>query len=202
MNTNTLAETFTERLRNTTALPHKNLESLPLSVAIVSPAVTVQQYGGYLAVMHDVVKDAEDNIYPLLKDVIPNVEARYKAAYMVQDLAVSGIGGKNAFTPVFSVRQNISPAFALGIMYVVEGSSLGGRMILKNIEQALGFNPDNGARYFAGYGNHTGSYWKSFLSSMAKFEEDNACGDEIIAGATFAFNAISKHFTEAPQNSL
>ncbi|RYZ79234.1 MAG: biliverdin-producing heme oxygenase, partial [Proteobacteria bacterium] len=78
--------------------------------------------------------------------------------------------------------------------YVVEGSALGGRFIFKNIEAALGFTDEHGARYFAGYGNKTGSHWKGFLNAFTSYIIENNAQDDAIAGANFAFSRIHKHF--------
>jgi heme oxygenase len=67
-------------------------------------------------------------------------------------------------------------------------------VILKNITGALGHNADSGAAYFSGYGNKTGSHWKTFLDALLQFETENNAGEEIIAGANFAFEAIHAHF--------
>jgi heme oxygenase len=193
MNTEFIAETFLERLRTTTAPSHKHLEDLPVSVSIMDPQVSAEQYSLYLQLMHDIVKDTEENIFPLLKQVITDIDERRKAHLIESDLQHLGIKKDHFFQPLTHSLQSVTTAFALGIMYVVEGSSLGGRVILKNISEALGYDANAGARYFAGYGQTTGSHWKKFLTMLTDFETAEKCEDEIIAGADFAFNAIAAH---------
>ena len=86
---------------------------------------------------------------------------------------------KPVASPVFNI-ENQTTAFALGILYVVEGSSLGGRFILKNLETIPGLDNGKGVSYFTGYGNKTGSQWKNFLNFLTTYEEENNCEDEII----------------------
>jgi heme oxygenase (biliverdin-IX-beta and delta-forming) len=194
MDNTTTAPLFLENLRNATAQSHTALEALPVSASVMNPRVDNAQYAHYLALMHDVVKDAELNIFPILSAIIPNLEARHKTAAIEADLALLG-HAKSGYVKVLSGGgQNLTPAFALGIMYTVEGSSLGGRVILKNINAALGHDAQNGAQYFSGYGGQTGSMWKSFLSHLAAFEAQNNATNEIIAGANHAFDAIAAHF--------
>lgn len=195
MNNGTLTETFLGRLRNTTAQSHTNLEELPVSKSIMNPEVTYAEYALYLTLMHDVVKDTEQNIYPLISDIVPGLEDYRKTGFIESDLATLG-KKKSGFVPVISEGREITTAFALGIVYVIEGSSLGGRVILKNINDALGHDADNGAKYFAGYGNTTGSHWKNFLNILTGYEAENNCGEEIIAGADYAFTTIAKHFSK------
>jgi len=191
----TLNATFLEKLRHATAQAHQDLENLPLSASIINPEVTNIQYTAYLQLMRDVVYDTEQNIFPLLENIVPDMEARRKANYISADLKYlehnsSTLGSK----PVTEGTENISPAFALGIMYVVEGSSLGGRVILKNINAVLGYDAEKGASYFSGYGGQTGSHWKGFLAALTDFENKTGNGDAIIAGANHTFNAINTHF--------
>jgi heme oxygenase len=84
--------------------------------------------------------------------------------------------------------------FALGVFYVIEGSSLGGRFILKNIVNNPQLSNDQGVSYFKGYGDKTGSYWKNFLNVLAEYEQNNNCANSIIEGAVYAFDSIYNHF--------
>ncbi|WP_278009613.1 biliverdin-producing heme oxygenase [Flavobacterium gyeonganense] len=79
-------------------------------------------------------------------------------------------------------------------MYVIEGSTLGGRYILKNITTIAGLDKGQGVSYFNGYGEKTGNYWKSFLIFLEEYEQSYNCGNTIIEGAIYAFDSIHKHF--------
>lgn len=191
---NTIVETFLDRLRKNTAVSHTQLEELPVSKSIMKPDVSSAEYITYLALMHDVVKDAETNVFPALSDIVTDMKERNKTILIEDDL--KGLGHPKAgYTTLFENAQDYSIAFKLGIFYVIEGSSLGGRVILKNINAVLGHDETNGASYFSGYGNQTGSHWKSFLNTLVQYEDENNAEDEIIAGANFAFKTIAKHFT-------
>jgi len=197
MSTTLSAPAFLEKLRAATTDSHTGLEALPVSVSIMNPAVTNKEYALYLGLMHDVVKDAEENIFPVVYKNVDGLDVHPKAQFIEADLKTLGVVKTESLKPL---TQNlnaaaITPAFAFGVMYVIEGSSLGGRVILKNINGALGHDAENGAAYFSGYGAQTGSHWKAFLGALIQYEEANNCEDEIIAGANFAFDAISTHFT-------
>ncbi|SFQ42378.1 biliverdin-producing heme oxygenase [Flavobacterium akiainvivens] len=194
MENTTTAPLFLENLRNLTAQSHTALEALPVSESVVNPAITNAEYANYLNLMHDVVKDVEENIFPLIATVITDLDARKKVAHIEADLAFLG-HAKDGYQKVLTGNlQNITPAFALGVAYVVEGSTLGGRVILKNINTALGHDAENGAAFFSGYGGQTGSMWKGYLAPFTAFEAENNAGAEIIAGANHAYDAIAAHF--------
>jgi len=186
--------TFLDQLRANTADSHKNLESLPVSASVTSPTVTAPAYAHYLKLMRDVIQDTEKNIFPLLQNIFPDLGERRKLQWIDADLAFLNNPQTESRLPFSENVKTFSAPFAVGILYVVEGSSLGGRFILKNLQSALGYE-ENGVSYFNGYGNKTGSSWKNFLSILTEYEEKNNNGDEIIAGADFAFQAIHRHFS-------
>jgi len=197
MSTTPSTASFLENLRAATTNSHTALEALPVSMSIMNPAVTNNEYALYLTLMHDVVKDAEENIFPAVYKSVEGLDVHPKAQFIEADLKTLGTTKDTAATPLTKNLDltKLTPAFAFGVMYVIEGSSLGGRVILKNIHGALGHDADNGAAYFSGYGAQTGSHWKAFLGALTQYENSNNCEDEIIAGANFAFDAISAHFT-------
>jgi len=197
MNDTATTATFLDNLRSATQQPHTALEALPLSASILKPDVTNAEYARYLMLMRDVVKDAEENIFPALNQYIPELGLRNKTPFIEADLATLGSALPDYTKVLTADNSSFSAAFAMGILYVIEGSSLGGRVILKNISTALGHNADSGAAYFSGYGNQTGTHWKSFLAALIQFELENNAGEEIIAGANFAFKAIHAHLSDS-----
>lgn len=182
---------FLDKLRLSTSPLHKQLESVPLSQIVVSPQITVQKYAEYLLVMECVIRDVEAKVYPVISNFISDIDQRKKLSWIQDDLEVLGFSVLNEAT---AFDADFEVPFALGILYVLEGSSLGGRVILKNIEKQLGFNAERGAKYFSGYKENTGSLWKSFLSEMVQYEQDHDCSNAIIEGANFAFEIIREQF--------
>jgi len=183
---------FLDTLKSRTAFAHKRLENLPVSSCILSPEMKIEDYAHYLKLMYDVHNDVEKNIYPLLSPFIDDLKEREKKHLIEEDLNFLHYN-KPVGTPVFNIENQTIP-FALGILYVVEGSSLGGRFILKNLETIPGIDNGKGVSYFTGYGNKTGSQWKNFLNLLTKYEDENNCEDEIINGAVYAFDCIHDHF--------
>lgn len=84
--------------------------------------------------------------------------------------------------------QLTEPVEALGAMYVLEGSSLGRRVMLSKLAERLKITPDWAGHSFSGYGRETGAMWRSFitiLNEAGKAPED-ARLIEASALATFA----------------
>ncbi|SFU16081.1 heme oxygenase [Algoriphagus locisalis] len=185
---------FPQRLKEATARLHQELEDLQIPQSILKPGVTREDYLKYMDLMHDVIREVETTVFPLLSSEIEDLEKRHKTKLIELDFMQLGYA-KPCCTPVFkNLAMNISTAFALGVLYVIEGSSLGGRVIYKHIHKQLGYDKDSGAAYFSGYGEETGLLWKNFMTTLVTYEKYNANPDEIIAGANYTFQAIKNHF--------
>jgi heme oxygenase len=77
-------------------------------------------------------------------------------------------------------------AEALGAMYVLEGSTLGGKIILKTL-QSKGVSTDD-LDFLDPYGKDTGALWRAFLSVLEReTAPDRAAMNECVLGATNAF---------------
>lgn len=187
-----IVSNFLQDLKTKTADSHKKLESLPVSASILSPEMKIEDYIHYLKLMCDVHKNTEEIVFPLVSDIIEDLEQRKKTHLIENDLSFlqsKAVKSKE----VFNVSEMSIP-FALGVFYVIEGSTLGGRFILKNVATNEKLSNNQGVSYFNGYGDKTGSFWKSFLNVLEAYEAENNNGESIIEGAIFAFDSIYNHF--------
>jgi len=187
-----ISSNFLNNIKSQTSDSHRKLESLPVSASILSPSMKISDYIHYLSLMHDIHNNTEELIYPMLSGIITDLNERKKKHLIEEDLLYLN-HNKSASIDVFD-SANLTVPFALGILYVVEGSTLGGRFILKNIMTVPGLDKDQGISYFKGYGEKTGSYWKSFLIFLETYEQKYNCGNTIIEGAVYAFDSIYNHF--------
>jgi len=194
------SQIFLSNLKEQTASPHKKLESLPISKLLLSPDLDIENYTHYLYLMYNVHRNLEERVFPLLTEIIDDIEVRKKTHLIKEDLSFLKFNLPDSKSVFKNSKWRIP--YALGIIYVVEGSSLGGRYILKNIETLPGLNNGKGVSYFRGYGTKTGSIWNSFLNVLVQYEYENNCKNEIIEGAIFAFDSIFGHFlnTEEDEN--
>jgi heme oxygenase len=80
---------------------------------------------------------------------------------------------------------------ALGALYVLEGSKLGGRYILKDLSNRLGSDIEGMDAFFTGYGAHTAVRWASFKGSLDRFSALRPVEfSQVIAGAKMTYAAI------------
>lgn len=62
---------------------------------------------------------------------------------------------------------------ALGCLYVLEGATLGGRVIRREVAARLGLAEADGAAFFCGYGERTGAMWSAFCGSLEGWAADH-----------------------------
>jgi heme oxygenase (biliverdin-IX-beta and delta-forming) len=75
--------------------------------------------------------------------------------------------------------NNIGAIF--GSMYVMEGSTLGGRFIAPHVAQMLSLEQGQGNAYFEGYGARTGSMWNAFRDIAAASVPESLYDDAVRA---------------------
>lgn len=104
---------------------------------------------------------------------------------------------------LFSTHYQTAAA-ALGGMYVLEGSTLGGQMISKHLSTVLGTTVAGKTTYLSAYANQTGTMWKSFLQLLCEAGTNNHNEDEIIDSAVNTFfllnNCLSEYSYQLAEN--
>lgn len=129
----------------------------------------------------------------LTPDLLPDIDRRSRAEYLLWDIRDAGLP-----KPEFDICRELpaidSAEQAIGALYVLEGSTLGGRIIAGMIHRQLG--PATPTGYFNGYGEENSHMWqayKEFLDQPRTAEQTSA----ILEGAKATFitfkNWIDKH---------
>lgn len=128
---------------------------------------------------------------------------RQKTPRLVQDLvALGGSAAEVAATPrCTNLPALITPEQLLGCLYVIEGATLGGRIITRQLQTQLGLNPESGGAFFDGYGAQTGPHWKAFCTMLTNIADESRHG-AIVAGANRTFETLTHWlFPTSPPNS-
>lgn len=184
------------QLKDATRHSHTRLEANEMSATLMSPGVTAQHYVKYLAYMQPIVQWTEEHVYPDLAHIVPGIDARLKSTAIEQDLAV--LSGVLSIPPVPVYMPAIPVGdvpFALGMMYVMEGATLGGQVIQRHLRSVPQLAQLDAFAYFSGYGEETGRRWKEFLAALTGYAIENNCMPAIIAGSIYAFETIEDHFS-------
>jgi heme oxygenase len=91
-------------------------------------------------------------------------------------------------------------AEALGAAYVLEGSTLGGRVISRHLTAEFGSHVPR--RFVNAYGAQTGDNWQAFRAALGRFTRSRAVEDRIVAGARETFRAFTRWLGERPPSGI
>lgn len=133
-----------------------------------------------------------------LSTVIADAAARTKLPLLERDLRSIGAAPDRlrVSAPALGLAE------ALGAMYVLEGSTLGGQVIARHVAGPLGVTADSGLAFFTCYGARTGEMWKRFGDALESWAADDGDADAVVAGAIQCFTAFEQRFGPAASLAL
>jgi heme oxygenase len=179
-----------ERLRQETRPLHERAErtlDLPARLATrAAYAALLGRFWGFYAPLE-----------PRLEAVVGldalglDLARRRKARLLHADLAACGVDAAAiAALPACAALPAVTGTpQALGCLYVLEGASLGGQVIRREVSRRLGLNPDTGCGFFGGYGAETGPMWQTFCGVVSDYGRANPDTEGVVVAAaveTFA----------------
>lgn len=183
-----------KRLKAATSSRHLALERLlPLLDADLSSATYrhfVQKMFGFYEPL-----EASLRAIPWWGEVDFDVSLRHKTPRLLQDL--QALGDTEADIAALPRCQHLPPltnqAQLWGCLYVIEGATLGGQIIIRHLHANLGLSPTSGASFFDGYGPQTGDRWKAFCAALTAQGEGVPGGsDAMLASANMTFDTLSQ----------
>jgi heme oxygenase len=159
-----------DQLKSETAAAHASIERR-LRIAQQGPSVA--DYGNYLRAMYGFTAPVEQRLRTLSADLGSELELerRCKSELIARDLAALSERGETKSEPpelCRSVPANGDVTQALGTLYVLEGSTLGARWLLRHLEP-LGL--DDCCAYLRSYGDALGSMWEKMRRALVQHAE-------------------------------
>lgn len=187
-------------LRDKTRDEHARIES----VLRLTHPMSSERYAAILNGFHEFLRRWE----PRLAEALPAhlrdwSTRRRRSVFAADDLRHLGRApdAQSATTAEHAVRSIPmgDAAEALGSMYVIEGSALGGQVITPMLQQHLGLTPATGAAYFHGHGAATGSLWREFREVITReLGHDDASARRACGSAQRTFGALCDVFEALP----
>ena len=127
----------------------------------------------------------------------------HKSLLLRQDLdhlgvSIAGMAQCRILPPIHTVTQ------VLGCLYVLEGATLGGRIITQHVQATLGITPTTGGSFFDGYAEQTGRMWNSMRQILLLGAVDAQAEKAMVASATATFAALRNWCESVPcrENSV
>lgn len=122
---------------------------------------------------------------------------RLRAGKLARDLAFLGVSPQEIakLPDCQDLPSVLTPAQAIGALYVLEGSTLGGQFILKRLTAQLDVDAERGAAYYAGHGGDTGSLWKRFGERVNTLPLSETERTDAVQAAVGTFEGLERWMT-------
>jgi len=170
-------------LKERTALTHQALEQRMM--ALIHQIRSGEDYASFLRLMYGYYATVEDRIADFVGNRPPrDFKKRRKADRLLWDINQFSTPGTMDLCQDLPVVH--SYASALGAMYVLEGSVLGGKIIARMIKGQLDAQESPGYSFFLGYGEDTGAMWQAFKEDLEQPFDDQE-KEEVIQAAADTF---------------
>lgn len=174
------------RIQRLKALTTGTHDTLDKRIMRAEPFASRDRYALFLEVQHQFHAD----VAPLyasaeLNAKLPGLVDRCRLEALRQDIA--DLGG--TADDLSSTAGVLSPAAALGWVYVAEGSNLGAAFLRKEAAK-LGLSDEFGARHLAGHPDGRGLHWRNFVSAYNELPMSEAEEIEAAEGAKAAFRRV------------
>jgi len=148
----------------------------------------MQAYYGFYRPLESALLDS--GVIPVDFDLAP----RLKAQTLLSDLQALGLSAE-AITrlPLCQSLPVIdSSAACLGVLYVLEGATLGGQILRREIASRLSLDADNGAAFLDIYGAATGRRWRDFIEYLGSQALDARDREAVVAAAQTTFSCFER----------
>lgn len=184
-----------QKLKEATSTQHDQLEEIMFVQNIMGKNLNHDQYKQILitnyvthllyedAIHHSISSDNAKNL---------NIDGRYKLNSLKLDLVEANIDSESIIEKFNSLSKIIEfdEATALGAMYVLEGATMGGAVIVKQLKLNPNFTADYQFNYYSIYKENLMPNWKNFVAVLNQVPEDQH--QKALNGALYMFEAIAK----------
>jgi heme oxygenase len=185
-----------EELRAGTRAAHDRIEAVPGLHILLSPTLSAGAYIGALRALYAFQAGMHRRLPKLLAGVTglhwPD-EAVLQA--LQNDLEWFGVALPRPAAPPRAINDSLT---ALGALYLLEGSQLGGRVIGKSVAASLFVSPGRGGTFFCGRtADNARQRWQAFCAVLAREGErlDAAGSARVVAGARASFAFLEAMLT-------
>lgn len=181
------------RLRQATSIPHRKLERH----FALDDVRSRHDYRALLEKLFAITLPLEESLSRIdWRDSGIVIADRRKLSWLIADLDDLGMTAPAlaALERCRDLPRLDDPASGLGALYVLEGATLGGQVILRSLPPLLGISPLFGGRFFASYGKAIGAMWQDYLAALEHVGGSPLIADRIEAAALETFAAWERWF--------
>lgn len=179
-----MSQSLSELLKDATKTNHQQLEKIVVKkLKLIS---NDEEYIQFLQAFYSYFGALEDKIDQLIPTGLEHDFQRRKTERLADDIKIFGgiVPEKVADTELPEIKNSLQ---AYGALYVIEGSTLGGRVIAKMLHKQLDTDQQEGFSFFTGYGELTESRWATFKELLNRQPANQNENEQILAAADRTF---------------
>jgi heme oxygenase (biliverdin-IX-beta and delta-forming) len=199
-----------QTLRECTQEQHTRAERHPFQARMVKGEVTRQDYAAYLAQMRPVIAALDAGLRrnqessAALRGMV--AEHHFHTALIDSDLRFLGwssgdgtlLPATERFLALVERAADQGPAL-IGVWYVIEGSTNGGRFIAKALARALALENGDGTRWFDPHGSQQRERWQGWRAALDAQQFSAEERRAIVEAAAATFDAVYDLLDGLPQ---
>ncbi|KIO76139.1 heme oxygenase [Pedobacter lusitanus] len=175
-------------IKDATMPAHKKLEK---QVILKLKAIrSNEDYSALLKNFNDYFDAVEKAIAPYINpEVLADYGQRRNSAYIKRD--ITELGGDPIPAASVEVPEIQNSLDAMAALYVMEGSIMGGKIIVQMLAKA---GITKGVSFFSGYGEDTGRLWGTFIKALDRTGTNEEDEKRAVKIANDTFNCFAKVF--------
>ena len=175
------------RLRRETAPEHAAIEA---ASGILHQGLTCAEYRKYLERWFGFVAPLEAELQRARVWDALRLDPRERSKRQSLEHDLGELGSVVCALPLSGLPELRGLPEAVGSAYVIEGSTLGGRVLSRHVQTCLGAEVPRG--FLEVYGSETGQRWHAFRAALASYAVGREAQDRVIAGAKSTFRAFTR----------
>ncbi len=183
--------TLLQTLKAETRPHHERAERV---VRLMEPHLTLAGYRRHLEALYGLHASLEALLAARLAGLFPSLrlDERWKLPLLAEDLRALGHDESSLARLPLPASPPSLPGVpeALGCLYVLEGSTLGGQLILRHLQRHFEGVAAGGFVFFRAYGESVGPMWKAFGEALVRACPDPALAPRVVRGAQDTFDAF------------
>ncbi len=179
-------------LKSATKPLHDKIESLN---SLNSNSPTIHDYIKFISDTYSIISPLENIFSNKFNNIFYEYNFKPKKEFLISDLTSLGIQ-VNHIKQAIKLPEIESISNAFGVMYVLEGSTLGGQFIHKKLTAKHKHELDGAMSYLTANGSLTFIRWKEFLMSLEKYSVGNESRKkDILYSAIETFQCFEYQFS-------
>ena len=210
MNPESAAPGIMDRLRTETRPQHDKAEESGFGVAVMSQTLSRGAYCVHIAAHHAILSAIET---AHTTSASPRIQSLWhdglkKVPLLENDLTALGCDetimpaqtreAVDRFCSMVERRRLDAPESLPGVLYVLEGSTMGGSIMKMKLAESLGLSAGNGLDYYSVYGNDVRKHFMDFRERMGTAFDGSGFEDSIVEAGCETFELIGDVFRSIP----